>query len=124
VFESDLDATLNEPFTQGLAGGDALSTRDSTVDGNVRVEHLGPRIERDERYKYFVGDGVILRQPAKETRAGMGERILEIAPQEPGWFYFIDTGGELARVPRYQFALVPVWMLATPERRLALRYRE
>lgn len=119
AFESGIDEGSRAAFLRGVPR-EARSTTETTKRGFLQIERLGPRIERTEGWRYYVGREGIYGQPAHGAR----EEHLLVLPHAitdiGDWMYFVEPTGELARAPRFQFRGVMHYVRASEAERAAL----
>lgn len=92
----------------------------------LRVEYLGPRVTREGGYLYAVDrDGVFrTRRRGPGDPHAVKERVLQLAIDlDRDWLYFVDKGGQVARIPMFQAGLTLRWVDASDAERADMRAR-
>ncbi len=128
VYALQADDALSRAWRAEILGGiemvdPVFVSEEPPPRGALRVEHLGPRVTRDDGFLYAVDSNGVFRtrKGPREPHAGK-ERVLEIRLDlDREWLYFVDKGGEIARIPMFQVALVERWVSASDSERVAMR---
>jgi len=130
VYSLQADDALPQAARAEILGGveliDPAFVSEEPPRSALRIEYLGPRVTREDDYLYAVDtDGVF-----RTRRRGPGEpradkvRVLQLAIDlDRDWLYFVDKGGEVARVPMFQAALGQRWLDASDAERADMRAR-
>jgi len=89
----------------------------------LRIEYLGPNVQREEGYLYVVtSKGVYRTAQESGGRRATKEAVLDFRIKvDPFWLYFVDQDGALARVPMFQMALYERYLTASDTERAEIR---
>lgn len=88
--------TGQQPVSKGSAAA-ALTAKPEANAGTEPVCRLG--IARDGQHLYYLQNGELWRMP-HDRRSAAEKLAVPISEPDPGYVYFVDKDGHIARVPR------------------------
>lgn len=119
---AEIEPSWRAAFERGLPAA-ARSSEPSSTRKILRVEPLGPRVQREPDWMYFVRSDGVYRKGRRRPGAppSRPEHVLDFEIHDTeNWLYFVDLDGQLMRIPTYQTGLLIRYLESTDGERAEL----